>query len=391
MRVLLYGNGSSGNHGCEAIVRGMVKVIGNEKNSFIIASENKEEDMKYGLSEVVNILPAKSSIKKNWNFIKAYLKLKFMKNYTEMDVLPYLSQIKKFSEIIDIALSIGGDNYCYGGTEFYARLNEIYHNKGIKTILWGCSIEPKVVLNDKVIEDLKKYDYIVARESITYEAIRNVTPNVTLVPDSAFAMNSKKCELDKMFVENDVVGINISPMIISNETHENMAYLNYQKLVQYILEKTDYSIALIPHVVWENNDDRKVLEKLYREFYKKNKDRILMISDHSAEELKYIISQCRFFVGARTHATIAAYSSKVPTLVVGYSVKARGIAKDIFGQEDKFVIPVQRLEKEDELTKEFIWMSCNEDGIKERLNDYMIKCKEEFDKVELIIKKQIRG
>jgi colanic acid/amylovoran biosynthesis protein len=59
------------------------------------------------------------------------------------------------------------------------------------------------------------------------------------------------------------------------------------------------------------------------------------------------------FVGARTHATIAAYSSCVPTLVVGYSVKARGIARDIFGSEENMVIPVQSLEHEDDLVNAF--------------------------------------
>lgn len=56
------------------------------------------------------------------------------------------------------------------------------------------------------------------------------------------------------------------------------------------------------------------------------------------------------FIGARTHATIAAYSSLVPTLVVGYSVKARGIARDLFGTEKNYVLPVQLLRKEEDLT-----------------------------------------
>ena len=49
------------------------------------------------------------------------------------------------------------------------------------------------------------------------------------------------------------------------------------------------------------------------------------------------------FIGARTHATIAAYSTCVPTLVIGYSVKSRGIAKDIFGTDEGLVIPVSEI------------------------------------------------
>ena len=72
-------------------------------------------------------------------------------------------------------------------------------------------------------------------------------------------------------------------------------------------------------------------------------------------QLKGYIAKCRFFVGARTHATIAAYSTEVPTLVVGYSIKSRGIAKDIFGSEENYVIPIEQIKEENKLTQAFIW------------------------------------
>ena len=69
-----------------------------------------------------------------------------------------------------------------------------------------------------------------------------------------------------------------------------------------------------------------------------------MVGDAPCEELKGCISRCRFLVAARTHASIAAYSTGVPTLVAGYSVKARGIARDLFGTEDGHVLPVQAMD-----------------------------------------------
>lgn len=84
-------------------------------------------------------------------------------------------------------------------------------------------------------------------------------------------------------------------------------------------------------------------------------------------ELKGIIAQCRFFIGARTHATIAAYSSGIPTLVVGYSVKARGIAKDLFGKEDGYVIPVQLLKHEDDIKTELKKIIGRENEIRKAL------------------------
>ena len=68
---------------------------------------------------------------------------------------------------------------------------------------------------------------------------------------------------------------------------------------------------------------------------------MVIIGDAPAALLKGYISKCSFFVGARTHSTIAAYSTGVPTLVIGYSVKSRGIATDLFGAYENYVIPVQ--------------------------------------------------
>jgi polysaccharide pyruvyl transferase WcaK-like protein len=80
--------------------------------------------------------------------------------------------------------------------------------------------------------------------------------------------------------------------------------------------------------------------------------RICLLSDkHSASEYKYAISQCAFFICTRTHASIAAYSTNVPTLVLGYSNKAIGIARDM-GLE-KFVLDISQLLDNDMLVERF--------------------------------------
>ena len=55
MKIALYGNGSSGNHGCEAIVRCTVELLGSEINSFRIQSENPQEDLCYGLDALAPV------------------------------------------------------------------------------------------------------------------------------------------------------------------------------------------------------------------------------------------------------------------------------------------------------------------------------------------------
>ena len=181
-------------------------------------------------------------------------------------------------------------------------------------------------------------------------------------------------KLPKGFIENNTVGINLSPLVIKKENSDGITLKNYENLIEHIIENTDMNIALIPHVVWEHNDDREPLRYLYDKF--KNTNRVVMIEDANCVELKGYISKCRFFIGARTHATIAAYSTCVPTLVVGYSVKARGIAKDLFGTYENYVLPVQELKKENDLLDSFKWIYSNESNIKERLDKFIHSYKE---------------
>ena len=363
MNYVIYGNGSAGNHGCEAIHRGTMALLGGEHN-YIIQSPGVEDDRRYGLEELAQLWTAAGPVKRDLRFWAAYLKMKVTGDYTAMDGLAYVPGIRRAAKEAKIALSVGGDNYCYPGTEIYGWLNREYHENGMKTVLWGCSVEPDRV--PEIAEDMARYDLIVARESISFEALSRVNPNTVLAPDPAFFMEPRACALDPRMESGNVVGINASPLILKCESDAGITYENYKNLIAYILEKTDSYVALIPHVVWQSNDDRTVLNRLYEEFGRH--ERLIPVEDHSAPELKYIISKCRLIVGARTHATIAAYSSCVPTLVVGYSVKARGIARDLFGTEEGYVLPVQSLKEPMELTNAFRWLSKNEDSIRGHLS-----------------------
>ena len=147
------------------------------------------------------------------------------------------------------------------------------------------------------------------------------------------------------------------------------------------------NVTLIPHVVWDRNDDRITLEELY--YYYRDNRRVSLIEDCSAEELKGYISRCRFFIGARTHATIAAYSSMVPTLVVGYSIKAKGIAKDLFGTYENYVKPVQELETEEQLKEAFEWIYKREEEIRKKLAEvipgYIERARQVGEKLEEVM------
>lgn len=181
----------------------------------------------------------------------------------------------------------------------------------------------------------------------------------------------EKLPLPDTFIEGKTVGINISPMIQKNETVSGITLKNYIAMIEYILENTDYQIALIPHVVIADNDDRKPIQQLYEMF--KASGRICLINDCNCLQLKGFISRCALFIGARTHATIAAYSTCVPTLVVGYSTKAKGIATDLFGTAEHYVLPVQQLRTENDMVEAFIWLNTNRERIQQHLQEQLPK------------------
>ena len=57
--------------------------------------------------------------------------------------------------------------------------------------------------------------------------------------------------------------------------------------------------------------------------------------------------------------------------MVGYSVKAKGIAKDLFGTYKRYVLPVQSLSREEELTEAFTWLTEQEKEIRAHLQTLM--------------------
>lgn len=353
---MLWPHGGSGNHGCEAIVRATKAILdGAELELF---SSAPGEDLRYGLDECCRVLSPTAPVNRfSARYLAARL-ARFGGNHEKLDRLalaPLLEAAKKS----DLVMSIGGDNYCYGINRHILLVNRLVRALGKKTVLWGCSIEQSAIENREVFDDLAAFDLIVARESITHEALlARGFKNTVLYPDPAFVLESRRMPLPPGFIEGNTVGINVSPMIIDHEVNEGATLGCYEHLVAHIIDSSTMNIALVPHVVWSHNDDRKPLQRLFEKFA--HTGRVVVIDDDNATRLKGYIARCRFFVAARTHASIAAYSGGVPTLVVGYSVKARGIARDIFGTERDHVIPVQSLRNGDELIEAFERMRGSE-------------------------------
>lgn len=357
---VLYMHTGSGNHGCEAIIRTTSKLL-NGPRDIVLWSNTKSEDIQYGSAQGFERVVVPEELKRfSPAYFEALIKRKlFHRENANMEV--FLRELFKNN----VAISVGGDNYCY---EWSAK-QAVLFDKEIRmhcasSILWGCSIDPEAI-TPEVRADLEGFDLITAREPITYQFLKEINPNTVKVADPAFLLDRVDLPLPDGFQEGNTVGINVSPLIMKYSTESNLILDNYRILIRYILEETDMSVCLIPHVVWSYNNDLEPINILYREFGASN--RVSQIMDGNCCELKGYIARCRFFVGARTHATIAAYSTCVPTLVVGYSVKSRGIAQDLFGTEKGYVLPVQGLGSGDDLKRSFQRMLEKETEEKDKL------------------------
>lgn len=367
-KVYFYFHAGSANHGCEAIVRSTQAMLNVRP---ILLSDSPKHDWDYGLDEITEIKWKETYQLSCVEKIGCVITSKIMRS----EAYGYDVTSRHESEAFEknsVALSIGGDNYCYGTAYnlHLAGLNRNLQRRGIKTVLWGCSVNPETV-TASMRRDFARYDLIVARESFSYRILKDCNPNTIFACDPAFTLKIEKLPLPNTFTEGKTVGINISPMIQKNETVLGITLKNYIAMIEYILNNTDYQIALIPHVVIANNDDRKPIQQLYELF--KATGRICVINDCNCFQLKGFISRCALFIGARTHATIAAYSTCVPTLVVGYSTKAKGIATDLFGTEEHYVLPVQQLRTKNDMIEAFIWLNANRKRIQHHLQEELPK------------------
>ena len=358
MRYAFYSHGGCENHGCEAIVRTLSAMIKNGRPESVIklytlnAQSDKAGDLpNIDETEEFNYTRPVSSL----GFMQK-LKISSLSRKSQKSADEYFYSLSCKNPSLkdnDVYVSVGGDNYCYGDGHMAAAFNRELKKLGKKTVLWGCSVGEED-LSEYKIKDLKTFDLIVTRESMTYETLINcgIDKNTVLYPDPAFTLDIDTAFGSSFEVKPNTLGFNISSLIGEyageGESIESIAV----GFLRYVLENSDKNILLIPHVTKKEDGDQLILGRIAE---KLGSDRVSVVPDTlTATQYKSIISRCEMFIGARTHATIAAYSTCVPTLVIGYSVKSKGIAKDIFSDYNGLVVPVSEITDAQKLIKAYV-------------------------------------
>lgn len=185
-------------------------------------------------------------------------------------------------------------------------------------------------------QSIQKSSLVMARDtqSLNY-VLRNVPSqkNVDEYIDVAFFMPYHKKRFDSQFIH---VGLNVSALLWHGGYTRNNQFgltINYQQLVceiiEYFLTLPNVKLHLIPHVVaGERNieNDYEVSFEIYEKY--NHPDLILSEFFLGPIEAKNYIAGMDFFMGARMHSTIAAFSTGVPVVPMAYSRKFNGLFAD---------------------------------------------------------------
>lgn len=359
------GHETLSNRGCEALLRGITTILRQRDPAatFLVPSFDPGRDRRHWpQSEAAGVV-----------FVPAYRLPRYARLWARAEArMPTLRKLwlptpglppvaAQAASAANAGIMTGGDvlSLDYGVPSLVRYLGQAadFARRGRDMHLWAASVGPfpgAPDLEQAVVRSLRGYASLSVRESATQEYLHGLgLTNVVLAADPAFVMTPEPwADGDSLPAArgDGMLGFNISPLIrkLLSRTAAGAAPMEEAVIAFWkrVLEKTEFSIVLVPHVDsrdggTENSDHAYMSGLLARADLPR--ERVVLASRQmNAAQVKHLIAQCRFFIGARTHATIAAWSTGVPTLSLGYSVKARGLNRDLFGDE-RFLLDTKKI------------------------------------------------
>jgi colanic acid/amylovoran biosynthesis protein len=254
-----------------------------------------------------------------------------------------------------------------GGDVFSSDYNNLFHHlepleyalhHHIPVIFLAQSIGPfkSAEEADAWVRVAERAALITLRESSSYKYVTEdlglPADKVRLTADPAFLLDpAPKEAVEQLMINSGIptdqplIALSISKGISKYRAIDPaLHFATWQAVIRCVLEETPAHLVLIPHVQtsYPENDDLTIAGELVHSLG--NHPRIhLDRGDYSAAEYKGIISASQMVVAERMHAAFAGFSSHVCTVVIGYSVKARGVLSDLFGADrgyDEYLYPI---------------------------------------------------
>ena len=293
----------------------------------------------------------------------------------------------------DYILDIGqGDSFAdiYGKSRFLwiDRVHQVARFFGKKYAVLPQTIGPftNATIEKKAMKSIANAAMVMVRDKMSYDYVVQKVPsqkNVHEYIDVAFFLPYKKKEFSRNYIH---VGLNISALLWNGGyTGDNQFGLkcDYQEtirsIIDYFLSLPNVMLHLVPHVVEQERNvenDYAVSFDLCEEY---NHDRMVLAPFFlSPVDAKSYIAGLDFFMGARMHATIAAFSSGVPVVPMAYSRKFNGLFIDTL--QYKYLVDMRENDSE-EILNVLKGAFEDVDNLKEVVNDRMngsVKEREQF-------------
>lgn len=376
MRVFITGHQGLGNRGCEALLRSTVHIIRarHPQARFHVPSVHPQADQAQwpqapdlGVQWIRAPQPGAGLV--NW--------ARACRLWPSLARVPWPLPVLSGEESdalrhSDVLLSIGGDNltldYGLSSLALYAGMAEQAMKMGVPAVLWGASVGPFdtwPAVQGRMQTHLQRLAALTVRESgslrilselgLPTEQDAQAGPlRVLSVTDPAFTLVPQPVDLQPHLpcpqgADGPLVGLNLSPLAAVRRAGESRLQARQRvvqagvSLIHHVLRERAGRVLLVPHVsardaagqcvhrIAPELDDAWLLEEVQARVNEPH--RIRQLPTWNAAALKHAIAQCDTFIGARTHSVIAALSSGVPALSLSYSLKARGIHRDLLGDE----------------------------------------------------------
>jgi polysaccharide pyruvyl transferase WcaK-like protein len=386
---VLAGNWAYSNRGCEAIVRGTTSVLRQAAGECrFISNYFREETCTDAQRET-----APDIVHRPFPYLKRY-SLPWIREQIARKVFRrpisggVVRALERSLREANAVLMLGGDTFTpdYGNADVYFGLSSLAVAHKLPVAIWGASIGPFTADPDFerwAAARLAEISLLCVRETETlaYLAGLGLKDNVVLAADPAFHLQPSACELPaeiETALNDGCIGLNLSPFLHWH-THRGQ-FASFEEslavwvraaaaIVRGLLRRFPEPVLLIPHVRSEMGsqwrDDYLFLRRVAQEV--RESEGVLMADpDLNAAQSKWLLGRVRLFAGARTHATLAAISSNVPTLCIGYSLKARGIAQDVYGHLD-WLVRGEELDDPSALCDRLVSLGEQEEAIRSHL------------------------
>lgn len=199
---------------------------------------------------------------------------------------------------------------------------------------------------------LRNFDAMTVRDTVTYDYFQEMGFNrAKLLPDTAFVLKPAGMErVHEMFAQEEIplflpgeyIGINVSILLYNRMKKSGGDYIGLMcEIVDRVRALSNKPVILIPHQFYsdamlsaypqyldkltgEGGDDREAAASIF-ESLQDIRDVYWLKGEYTCAEYKGVIGHSAAFIGGRMHTVIAALSCCVPSVIIEYSHKARGL------------------------------------------------------------------